>query len=140
MISNQESKVRTLTNLCLLYLLFTIPVCHAQPGDPILEQGAGMMLAQVSIHEKLKEQSRPKPRPKTRSISKVIPHKVEQYEIEGYMDKKYVRVVLEVENKDRIVGNIYDKAGKGIYVHGEYQEDALYVYDDEGTEYNIVID
>lgn len=55
--------------------------------------------------------------------------KVERYEIEGYMDRKFVRVVLEVENKGRIVENIYDKAGKGIYV-----------YDEEGSEYNILIE
>ncbi len=94
-----------------------------------------MLLADVSIHEKNEDRGF-----KTKTSPRVIPHKVGQYEIEGYMDKEYVRVVLEVEKKGRIVGNIYDKAGKGIYVHGEYQEGALYVYDDEGTEYTIVVE
>lgn len=130
--------MRSIKTSSLLLLFFLIPGSYAWAwaGNPALAESGGMHLADVNIHE------RPKalPKLKVKTKPKVIPHKVKQYEIEGYMDKKYVRVVLEVEKKGRIVGNIYDKQGKGIYVHGEYQEGALYVYDDEGTEYTIVVE
>lgn len=132
--------MKTIKSSSLLLLFFLIQSSHAWAGNPAVIESGGMHLADVNINEKPKDQPKLKTKTKTKTNPKVIPHKIEQYEIEGYMNKKYVRVVLEVEKKGRIVGNIYDKKGKGIYVHGEYQEGALYVYDNEGTEYIIVIE
>jgi hypothetical protein len=99
-----------------------------------------LQLAAVSFTDK---PSKPKPAPKKRKAKsrsiKPLPRKIEQYDIEGYIDQQYVRVVLEVADKQTVVGNIYDSQGKGVYVHGEYLDGALHVYDPEGTHFTIIL-
>lgn len=99
---------------------------------------AAVNFSEVNITE---PNARPKKKSKPRSIKrKSEKSEIKQYEIEGYINETYVRVVLEQENDNYVVGNMYDKSGKETYIHGEYVDGALHVYDRKGTHFTIVVD
>ncbi len=101
---------------------------------------AAINFSEVTISEPI---TKPKKKSKSSSINRqLVKPERKQYEIEGYMNNNqaYVRMVLEKENDKYVVGNMYDKSGKETYIHGEYVDGALHVYDKQGVHYTIVID
>ena len=115
-------------------LAFDLDAPEISPDEPLLQ------LAAVSFTDNPSKPAPKKRKSLSRSIKpKPIPRNIEQYEIEGYIERKYVRLVLEVTDQQTVVGNIYDKKGKGVYVHGEYLDGAFHVYDPEGTHFTIIL-
>lgn len=70
---------------------------------------------------------------------KIIPKKVNQYEIEGYANSKYVRISIEIDENGEIVGNIFNAKGKMTYIHGEHINNSLELYDGNGEQYTIIV-
>lgn len=102
-----------------------------------------MLVADVNFSELDPGKQRYPSKSKSKSLqSGMVSQWNQQYELDGYINKKYVRVVLEMQNDNDkyVVGNIYDKSGKGTYIHGEYVDGALHVYDSKGTHFTIVVD
>ncbi len=100
---------------------------------------AAINFSEVTITEPT---TKPRKKFKSRSIKRsAVNSERKQYEIEGYMNNNqaYVRMVLEKENDKYVVGNMYDKSGKETYIHGEYVDGALHVYDKQGVHYTIVV-
>jgi hypothetical protein len=114
--------------------------CNAENNLVTPVKFAAINFSEVTITEPT---TKPKKKPKSRSINReIIKPERKQYEIEGYLNNNqaYVRMVLEMENEKYVVGNMYDKSGKETYIHGEYVDGALHVYDKKGKHFTIVID
>ena len=132
-----------------LILFFTLGInvansCYASESGPfdIAVDQPLLQLAEINFSEKAPRPSRSTNTHKAKSRSLMLQPKsrvVEQYEIEGYINQEYIRAVLEVENKQSVIGNIYDDQGNGTYVHGEYLDGALHVYDNAGTHFTIIL-
>ncbi len=113
--------------------------CNAENNLATPVKFAAINFSEVTITEPT---TKPKKKPKSRSIKRqIVRPEHKQYEIEGYINKNqaYVRMVLEMENDKYVVGNMYDKSGRETYIHGEYVDGALHVYDKQGVHYTIVI-
>lgn len=65
-------------------------------------------------------------------------NKIEQYQIEGYADSKYVRFVVDIANKKIVSGQMF-KNGKTEYVHGELLDDVLHLYGQAGEHFTVII-
>ncbi len=113
--------------------------CNAENNLVTPVKFAAINFSEVTITEPT---IKPRKKPKSRSIKKLAVNPERKlYEIEGYINKNqaYVRMVLEMENEKYVVGNMYDKSGRETYIHGEYVDGALHVYDKRGVHYTIVV-
>jgi len=63
----------------------------------------------------------------------------ERFDIDGYVDKKYVYAIVDVEDERYVTGYLYDRKGNKEYVYGEFAYGALYVYDKKGKMYVIQV-
>lgn len=132
-------------NSLLMLFLFIFGGCARAAEQDFNEQHSDnyLLLAAVSFSERPHAKSAPEKSKKpvrSRSINPPpMPQRIEQYEIEGYIDNEYVRLILDVDSKKNVVGNIYDKLGKETYVHGEYVDGAFHIYDVNGTHFTVLI-
>lgn len=99
-----------------------------------------LQLAAVSFSEKPSEKKKKAVRSRSIKPIRVQPQYVEQFEVEGYVNQQYVRLVVEVSDHKTVVGNLYDKSGRGTFVHGEYYHGALHVYDANGRHFTVIVD
>lgn len=139
----QQMKINKLI-LFFALCFYAASSCYASDSGPfdIAVDQPLLQLAEVKFAEKapLPSKSTHTHKAKSRSLMPQPKSKVvEQYEIEGYIEQEYIRAVLEVENKQSVIGNIYDYQGNGTYVHGEYLDGALHVYDTAGTHFTIIL-
>jgi hypothetical protein len=64
---------------------------------------------------------------------------IERYEIEGYHNDDPVRIIIEVNAKQEISGNIFnDNTGTRTYLHGEYINGVFELYDQQGQHYRVL--
>jgi len=127
----------------VIFGLLGLIACVSNADINLKHTDEKMLVADVSFSELNSGKPKYPPKPKSTLLKPGIgSQRTQQYELDGYINKKYVRVVLEKQNhKDKyVVGNIYDKSGKGTYIHGEYVDGALHVYDRKGTHFTIVVD
>ncbi len=66
------------------------------------------------------------------------PSKIEQYQIEGYADSKYVRFVVDITNNKIVNGQMF-KNGTIEYVHGEMVDGVLHLYGQTGEHFTVII-
>ena len=126
---------------CLLFGLISISVrANTELVIDDSERSAYLQLAAVSFSDKPPEKKIKKDRSRSIKPIPVQPKYVEQYDVEGYINQQYVRLVLEVADHKTVVGNMFDQSGRSVYVHGEYYNGALHVYDTNGTHFTIVVE
>ena len=64
----------------------------------------------------------------------------QQFQIEGYVDSDYVRVVVDNVSKDKLItGQMFLENREAIYVHGEFVDDILHLYGPEGTHFTVIV-
>jgi len=91
-------------------------------------------LADVSLVE---SNSGHKKKPIKQHVTK--PKTIEQYQIEGYADAKYVRFVVNVESKNIVNGHRIASNGNKTYVSGEVVDGVLHLYDSKGGHFTVII-
>ena len=65
--------------------------------------------------------------------------RIEQYQIEGYADSKYVRFVVDIANKKFINGYQIEKDGAETYVNGELVDGVLHIYDSNSNHLTVIL-
>lgn len=70
---------------------------------------------------------------------KIETAKIDRYEIEGYVDSDKVRIVIEIDKNQEVVGNMYNSKGTRTYMHGEYINGVFEMYDAKGEHYRILM-
>lgn len=60
--------------------------------------------------------------------------------IDGYIDKEYVRLEVEIGRDQKLTGYLFDQSGLGRYVYGEKKEGVVHVYDTNGQHLTVIID
>lgn len=75
---------------------------------------------------------------KKRNKINITPKKIEQYQIEGYADSRYVRFVVDVANQKIVNGQML-KNGTTEYVYGEFVDDVLHLYGQTGEHFTVII-
>lgn len=90
-----------------------------------------LLLAAVSLAET-------KPQiPKEKKVA-AKKKKIEQYEVQGYVQDKYVRFVIELINGKEIKGHMFVEQGDESYVYGEYIDGTLHIYDMKGEHFIVL--
>lgn len=110
-------------------------------------RGAEASLKKIPPTEppKLKTNTLPDLSSKEKSLKELaIPQKIkttgtDHYEIEGYVNSNKVRIVIEVDKNQKVVGNMYDDNGMETYMHGEYINGAFELYDQKGEHYRVLM-
>ncbi len=67
------------------------------------------------------------------------PKSIEQYQIEGYVDSKYVRFVVDVNQDNLLTGLMFTEGSKGRYVTGEFINKVLHLYNEQGGHFTVII-
>lgn len=60
--------------------------------------------------------------------------------IDGYIDKQYVRLEVEISNDKKLTGYLFDQSGVGRYVYGEKMDGVVHIYDTNGQHLTVIID
>ncbi len=79
-----------------------------------------------------------KPKPKKKIV--VSPKPIVQLHIDGYLDQKYVRLVLDVENDKDVSGYIFFEDGSHKYIYGDKEGNAFHIYNPGGGYINVILD
>lgn len=106
----------------------------------VAEQSA----AEVSVVEKKSNTVKP---PTTRSLKApkkkiaVMNEAINQLHIDGYIDRNYVRLVVDVESNNNLTGYIFEGRGNQAktYVYGQKVNGALHMYDKNGRHLTVVL-
>ncbi|MCK4493492.1 MAG: hypothetical protein KAU26_05520 [Methylococcales bacterium] len=71
---------------------------------------------------------------------KIETTEIERYEIDGYHNSDHVRIIIDVNTKQEISGNMLNDA-KGIrtYLYGEYINGVFEMYDAKGEHYRVLM-
>jgi hypothetical protein len=96
--------------------------------------------ATVNIAEEIKAPQK-KQTAKGLLKEKIKPQKNrQQFQIEGYVDSDYVRVIVDNVSKDEIItGQMFQENGEAIYVHGEFVDDVLHLYGPKGRHFTVIV-
>ena len=86
--------------------------------------------------EPIIENLTPKKKPLPSSV--IENNKVEQYQIEGYVNDQYVQIVVETTKNNVVVGQMIQN-GKNESVSGEIIDGALHLYGKDGTHYTVML-
>ena len=92
--------------------------------------------ANSKISPSKKEQLEPEEKIKPQQIET---EERELYEIEGYINSDKVRIVIEMDKNQEVVGNMYNSKGMQTYMHGEYINGAFEMYDAKGEHYRVLM-
>lgn len=96
-------------------------------ADPA--QTDNSLLAAVSFAE-----AQPPEKKKVKTRKK----KIEKYEIQGYVKRKYVRFVVDLIDGKDIRGHMFNEQGEESYVYGEYVDGVLHIYDMNGEHFIVL--
>lgn len=125
--------------LCLgLTLFFNYFPCNA---EITLVSKNDQQLAEVEKPAKPTEpeKSRSLPtRPKKKISRPNSP--ITQLHIDGYINKNYVRLVVDIEKNNMLTGYIFEKSNVKTYVYGQKVNGALHMYDENGRHFTVIID
>ena len=60
--------------------------------------------------------------------------------LSGFINTDYVRLGIEIKPDNSVTGYLYKNKGESIYVYGLwFSEDWLYLYDQRGVQYQIIL-
>lgn len=65
--------------------------------------------------------------------------KPKQLYINGYIDSKYVRLVVEFENENHLTGYLFEQNKTKKYIYGEKINNVLYIYDPSGQRLTVIL-
>lgn len=71
---------------------------------------------------------------------KIETTEIERYEIDGYHNSEHVRIIIDVNGKQEISGNMFnDNKGIRTYLYGEYINGVFELYDQKGEHYRVLV-
>lgn len=74
------------------------------------------------------------------NIVKIKTHsKPELHQFGGYINSVYVRFNVEIDN-NQVHGQLFDKHGNAKYIYGEFYNGILMIYDQNNTQYNVIVE
>lgn len=82
------------------------------------------------LHYKLNDKSQP-------TLQETDTEKHRQYELQGYLNKQYVYLIVEKTGDKQIVGYVFDGTGNKKYVYGEWVNKTLQIYDPSNTKSTV---
>lgn len=62
-----------------------------------------------------------------------------QLYIDGYINSKYVRLVVEFENDKNLTGYLFENNKTKKYIYGEKINNVLYIYDTSGQQFTVIL-
>lgn len=62
-----------------------------------------------------------------------------QLYIDGYIDSKYVRLVVEFENNKNLTGYLFENNKTKKYIYGEKINNVLYIYNTSGQQFTVIL-
>lgn len=88
------------------------------------------------------ESPKPKPGSLPASPNKIARPKNQttQLHLDGYIDKNYVRLVVDIEKNNMLSGYMFGKDDARTYVYGQKVNGALHMYDQNGRHFTIILD
>lgn len=102
--------------------------------------GAAVTLVEIEVAEPLMGQNGQSAQKQRPQEIKSAPKQIEQLHIEGYIDKQYVRLVVDIVKDKLVNGYLFENKGVKRYVYGEKINGVLHIYDSEGRHLTVVLD
>ncbi len=109
-------------NLVIIFMLVWQSVCFAKVK--IGDDAGSAAEKKASVKKKL---------------SQPIKKHVQQVEIEGYADSRYVRFVVDIVNSTTVAGQMHGTNGPKSNVHGEIVDGVIHLYEPNGQHYTVII-
>lgn len=91
------------------------------------------------IKQKAKESKSKKAKIKKSSMYQRIKKKGNWYEINGYLNRKYVYLIVKKTGNNHIEGYLYDGKGNKRFVYGEWFRQQLQVYDTDRQRFTVIL-
>lgn len=120
------------------FILSTILVgfCHAANNDGKQES---TYLAAVDIVDNKTDNNENKKNLVPTDRKTPIKPQSKRIELTGYIDTRYVYLIIDIKNGRYVTGNIFQN-GKPTYINGEYVNGVLYLYDNQRKQYTVIND